>query len=63
MMNNSKILKNYRVSVGHSEVVVQATSSVEAIALARRELSLELPRFYDVIKSLEPERFKVLRAA
>ena len=56
-------LRTYRVAVGHSEVVVEAKSPREAIRLARRELAQELPRFYDVISSLEEDRFKVDHAA
>ncbi len=53
----------YRVKVGHAEVVVRASSAVEAIVLARRKLAADMPRFYDVIRALEDERFDVRPAA
>ena len=53
----------YRVTVGHAEVVVHAASPAEAIALARRRLAEEHPRFYDVIRDLEATRFDVRPAA
>ncbi len=56
-------LKNFHVSLGHSVVMVQAASPEDAIALARRQLALELPRLYDVIFTLTKDRFKVLQAA
>mgnify|MGYP007073404789 CR=1 FL=1 len=63
MKNQPKDLKNYHVSLGHSVVHVQATSPEEAVAAARRQLALELPRLYDVIFTLTQDRFKVLQAA
>ena len=53
----------YRVRVGHTEVTVKATSADEAITLARLQLSQDLPRFYDIIQTLEPTRFDVREAA
>ena len=63
MQQPTNNLRTYRVAVGHSEVVVQAKSPREAIRLARRQLAQELPRFYDVISSLEDKKFKVDSAA
>jgi hypothetical protein len=56
-------LKTYRIRVGHWEIRVQAHDEVEAIALARRHLGRELPRLYDVIRSLTATRFQVEAAA
>lgn len=53
----------YRVKVGHAEVVVRAATREEAIVLARRALAADMPRFYDVIRSLEDARFDVRPAA
>ena len=63
MQPNIKNLRTYRVAVGHSEVTVQAKSPREAIRLARRKLAEELPRFYDVISTMEEARFSVEDAA
>ena len=54
---------SYRVRVGHAVVHVRGKSIEEAIALARRQLAEEMPRFYDVIRDLDPARFEVQRAA
>lgn len=63
-MNNQKSLLNiYRVRVGHAEVIVKAASSEEAIAFARRQLALEMPLLYDIIRTLDSTRFDVLEAA
>lgn len=53
----------YRVQLGHSVVVVSAASADEAIAKARQQLSQEMPRFYDVIRKLDPSKFIVHAAA
>ena len=55
--------ERYRVKLGLNEVVVDGDSEMDAIAQARRHFALELPRFYDVINNLEPNRFEVRRAA
>ncbi len=63
-MNNQQPSVNaYRVRVGHAEVIVNATSSEEAIALARRQLALEMPLLYDIIRALDAKQFNVLEAA
>ncbi len=56
-------LNVYRVKVGHFEIIVKAASSEEAIALARRQLALDMPRFYDIIRGLDQTRFEVRQAA
>ncbi len=61
-MHNDKLPKNkYRVTVGHSEVIVRGRSTEEAIANARQKLTLELPRLYDVICSIDSTLFGVER--
>ncbi len=63
-MHNHETSPNaYQVKVGHVTVIVKAVSREEAIALARRKLALEMPRFYDIIRSLASERFAVRQAA
>ena len=60
-MNRSKFPTRYRVSVGHASVTVDGCSPAEAIRVARIRLSLDLPRLYDVIHSLEDDRFEVTK--
>ena len=63
MTNNHETLKTYRVCVGHWEISVKAHDAEEAIVLARRAMACELPRLYDVIRSLTAARFQVEAAA
>jgi hypothetical protein len=63
MSNHNELLKSFRVCVGHWEMRVKAHDREEAIVIARRHLSLELPRLYDVIRSLTANRFQVEHAA
>lgn len=53
----------YKVQLGFNEVIVNSTSMDEAITLAKQKFALELPRFYDIIRDLSPNRFVVQRAA
>ena len=53
-------LHSYRIQVGHNIIVVQGTTPAEAVGEARRQLSLELPRLWDVIQSLSDDRFEIL---
>ncbi len=63
-MNNQETLLNvYRVRVGHAEVIVKARSTEEAIVFARRQLALEMPLLYDIIRALDSTRFDVHQAA
>jgi hypothetical protein len=55
----NKIVRTYRVDVGHNTVLVQGTSVEEAIRVAKVKLSHELPRLWDVIQKLGPEKFQV----
>ena len=52
--------QTYRVKIGHSSVIVDGTSREDAIRAARRQLSRELPRLWDVIHQLDDNRFDVL---
>ena len=63
MNEQPRQLKVYRVRVGHVELRVRAHDVEEAITLARRKLSQEMPRLYDVIRSLSTTRFEVDHAA
>lgn len=62
-MDHQEQLKEYRVRVGHVEIHVKARDVCEAVRVARRHLSQELPRLYDVIRSMAPSRFEVDHAA
>ena len=63
-MNDETVeLINYQVRVGHVVVRVRARDEQEAIELAKRKLSHEMPRLYDVIRSLDATRFEVDHAA
>jgi hypothetical protein len=63
MVSAANTTHRYRVKVGHIEVVVVAHDEAEAITLTRRHLAAELPRFYDLIRALGPERFELKEAA
>jgi hypothetical protein len=45
------------------DIRLKARDVQEAILLARRQLSRDLPRLYDVIRDLTPQRFQVEDAA
>ena len=49
----------YRVEVGHNSVMVESTSTEGAIRAARTLLSQQLPRLWDVIQKLTPDKFTV----
>jgi hypothetical protein len=63
MVAQSNDLKAFRVRVGHWEIHLQARDAEEAVALARRQMARELPRLYDVIRTLAATRFLVEAAA
>jgi hypothetical protein len=58
-MESDRVKRIYKVEVGHSSVMVESANPEEAIRMARTRLSLELPRLWDVIQKLEPEKFSV----
>jgi hypothetical protein len=63
MIDTRQPLKIYRIRVGHWEICLQAHDAEEAIQLARRQMARELPRLYDVIRTLTAARFQVEAAA
>ena len=63
MNNHETTSAVYRVKVGHMEIVVRARSVENAIAETRRQLVRDMPRLYDIIRSLESTKFEVRPAA
>ena len=63
MNGNNQTLTTYNVRVGHNVVTVKCQNEEEAVEAARKQLSLDLPRMWDVIQSLDATRFEVARAA
>ena len=59
--NAAKPLSEYEVRVGHMRVIVRGGSLEDAISQARRELSRDMPRMWDVIHMLATNRFEVTR--
>lgn len=49
----------YRVEVGHNSVMVESSSTEGAIQAARTLLSTQLPRLWDVIQKMSPDKFRV----
>jgi len=62
-MNPEPLESRFHVRIGHIEIVVSAHDSAEALANARLEIMNDMPRFYDVIRTMEPSRFEVRPAA
>ncbi len=52
-------LRCYQVSVGHASVTVHGRDSREAVEAARTRLCDDMPRMWDVIRTLDPGRFKI----
>jgi hypothetical protein len=63
MNTENKPLNMYRIRIGHYELLLKAHDANEAIEMARRQLARELPRLYDVIRTLTAARFQVEAAA
>ncbi len=59
---NANQAQRFRVQVGHTTIDVQCRSAEEAVEEARRRLCHEMPRLWDVIQLLEPNRFQVVVA-
>ena len=55
--------KKFLVKLGFSEVSVECGSKEEAIRLARKKLSDDMPWLYDVIHSADEEQFQVKAAS
>ena len=65
-MNESRIndapqiaAQQYQVTVGFSQVTVEGRDRDEALSAARRALSQESPRLWDVIFKMESHEFQV----
>ena len=59
-MTNEEIpTKKFCVKLGFSRVTVECISKEEAIGLARKELSDDMPRLTDVIMTTDEKRFQV----
>ena len=54
---------SYEVTLGHQTVTVHAASADEAVEEARRRLSLDFPRLWDVIHTVDRARFVVRSAS
>jgi hypothetical protein len=63
MTTNNEKLRTFRICVGHWEIRLKARDAEEAVQMARRQLARELPRLYDVIRTLTAARFQVEAAA
>jgi hypothetical protein len=63
MTTDNQPLLNFRVRVAHHEFRIRARDAAEAVLLAKRQLGLELPRLYDVIRNLAATQFQVEHAA
>jgi hypothetical protein len=57
--NSARPLLEYEVRVGHMRVIVNGISRDDAITNARRRLSREMPRMWDVIHGLAATSFDV----
>jgi hypothetical protein len=58
MTTDNRTIVTYRVRVGHHDFRVRARDAAEAVEVARRQLARELPRLYDVIRSLTDSRLE-----
>jgi hypothetical protein len=63
MTIDNRPLLTFRVRIGHHDLRVKARDAGEAVELARRQLSRELPRLYDLIRNLTAAQFQVDAAA
>ena len=59
MSGERSLTKKYRVELGLVEVVVECRSKDEVIRIARRKLSDDMPRLYDVIHGAEDQEFQI----
>ena len=59
MTTDHRPLLTYRIRIGHHDFQVKARDAAEAVEIARRQLGRELPRLYDVIRTLTAARFQV----
>ena len=52
-------LRPFHVKVGHAEVTVEARDREHAVQRAKRRLSIEMPRLWDVIHQIDTRGFHV----
>lgn len=57
---SSELQNAYDVTLGHSHVRVTGRTIEEALQQARKALSVEMPRLYDVIHRLDAGRFQIV---
>ncbi|REJ68106.1 MAG: hypothetical protein DWQ31_09435 [Planctomycetota bacterium] len=58
-MSHPQRLSQYRVQLGHAHVEVESDSPELALGEARRRLSLEYPRLWDVIHETDVTQFRI----
>lgn len=60
-MNDSEqhVSQKYEVTVGHARVTIECDDRRQVIPEARRRLSLEMPRLWDMIQTMADSRFEV----
>jgi hypothetical protein len=56
---NPSLMKRFRVKVGHAQVTVYAADEAQARQEARRLLSQEMPRLWDVIYQCDAQKFSI----
>jgi hypothetical protein len=59
MDNEQHLTKKYRVKLGLAEVIVEGRSKDEAIPLARKKLSRDMPLLYDIIHGTKDQEFQI----
>lgn len=57
--NSSSRKREYHVRVGHAQTTVVCCTVDEAIRLARKRLSEDMPRLWDVIHKINDKEFRV----
>ena len=57
--NDYETPSTFRVNVGLSTVTVEGTTRDEIIEQARKKLSLDMPRMWDVIQAIDDRRFLI----
>lgn len=55
----NEVRRKYMVTVGHASVTVECSTERRAIHEARRRLSHDMPRLWDVIQTMADNRFQV----
>jgi hypothetical protein len=51
--------QHYKVTVGFTQVTVEGRDRDEALSAARRKISQESPRLWDVITNMDSNRFQI----